>query len=115
MKKTVEVTYCDRCSTAIDPDELKVCAGFDLCQPCAAELQIRIKAFVEELKTPERPGTEDTVEPAENPPAEPIPVSEPPIQHETVPEKYGGFLHLKCSGCGATKTFCAKKPMITAY
>lgn len=51
MKKTVEVTYCDRCSTAIDPDELKVCAGFDLCQPCAAELQIRIKAFVEELKT----------------------------------------------------------------
>lgn len=22
MKKTVEVTYCDRCSTAIDPDEL---------------------------------------------------------------------------------------------
>jgi len=92
MKKTVEVTYCDRCSTAIDPDELKVCAGFDLCQPCAAELQIRIKAFVEELKTPERPGTEDTVELAENPPAEPIPVSEPPIQHETVPEKYGGFL-----------------------
>mgnify|MGYP000638232612 FL=1 len=92
MKKTVEVTYCDRCSTAIDPDELKVCAGFDLCQPCAAELQIRIKAFVEELKTPERPGTEDTVEPAENPPAEPIPVSEPPIQHETVPEKYGTYM-----------------------
>ena len=104
MKKTVEVTYCDRCSTAINPDELKVCAGFDLCHPCAAKLQIRIKAFVEELKTPERPGTEDTVEPAENPPAEPIPVSEPPIQHETVPEKYGGFLHLKCSGCGTTKT-----------
>lgn len=25
--------------------------------------------------------------------------------------EYGGFLHLKCSGCGATKTFCAKKPM----
>ena len=30
MKKTVEMTYCDRCSTEIAPDALESCEGFDL-------------------------------------------------------------------------------------
>lgn len=112
MKKTVEMTYCDRCSMAVGSDELRICAGFDLCRPCAAELQLRIKAFMEELRTPK---AENAVEPVGDSPAEPVSAPEMPTQCEGEPEEYSGFLHLKCSGCGALKTFCAKKPMNTYH
>ena len=55
MKKTVEMTYCDRCSTEIAPDVLESYEGFDLCRPCAEELRRRIHDFVSELKVPEQP------------------------------------------------------------
>lgn len=58
MKKTVEMTYCDRCSTEIAPDALESCEGFDLCRPCAEELRRRIHDFVSELKVPEQPEVE---------------------------------------------------------
>ena len=63
MKKTVEMTYCDRCSTEIAPDVLEIYEGFDLCRPCAEELRRRIHDFVSELKVPEQPEVEaDLVE-----------------------------------------------------
>ena len=113
MKKTVEMTYCDRCSTAIAPDVLESYEGFDLCRPCATELRRRICVFVSELKAPEQPEVETSTEPVKPPSAEVIPAPEPEPSPQREPEQveYGGFLHLKCSGCGATKTFCAKKPM----
>lgn len=113
MKKTVEMTYCDRCSTEIAPDALESCEGFDLCRPCAEELRRRIHDFVSELKVPEQPEVEAATEPVKVHSAEAIPAPEPEPSPQREPEQveYGGFLHLKCSGCGATKTFCAKKPM----
>lgn len=113
MKKIVEMTYCDRCSTAIAPDVLESYEGFDLCRPCTTELRRRICVFVSELKVPEPPEVEASIEPVKPPSAEAIPEPElessPQCEQEQV--EYGGFLHLKCPGCGATKTFCAKKPM----
>ena len=63
MKKTVEMTYCDRCSTAIAPDVLESYEGFDLCRPCAEELRRRIHDFVSELKIPEQPEVKTAAEP----------------------------------------------------
>lgn len=34
MKKTVEMTYCDRCSTEIAPDALESCRGLRSLPPC---------------------------------------------------------------------------------
>ena len=110
MKKTVEITCCDRCGTEIAPDALESCEGFDLCRSCADELQLRIRAFVEELKTPE---TEAVSESADDSSAEPEAAPETPARREAEREEYSGFLHIKCSGCGAIKTFCTKKPMST--
>ena len=106
MKKTVEMTYCDRCSTEIAPDVLESCEGFDLCRPCAEELRRRIHDFVSELKVPEQPEVEAATEPVKPLSAEAIPAPEPEPSPQREPEQveYGGFLHLKCSGCGATKT-----------
>lgn len=107
------MTYCDRCSTAIAPEEFESYEGFDLCRPCATELRRRICIFVSELKVPEQPEVEATIEPVKPPSAEAIPEPELESSPQREPEQveYSGFLHLKCSGCGATKTFCAKKPM----
>lgn len=113
MKKIVEMTYCDRCSTAVAPEEFESYEGFDLCRPCATELRRRICIFVSELKVPEQPEVEATIEPVKPPSAEAIPEPELESSPQREPEQveYSGFLHLKCSGCGATKTFCTKKPM----
>mgnify|MGYP004624574665 CR=1 FL=1 len=113
MKKIVEMTYCDRCSTAIALEELESYEGFDLCRPCEKELRRRICIFVCELKVPVQPEVEATIEPVKPPSVEAIPEPELESSPQREPEQveYNGFLHLKCSGCGATKTFCAKKPM----
>ena len=111
MKKAVEITYCDRCSAEINPDAHEAYEGFDLCHPCAAELHQRICAFVAELKAPSQPEVENAAEQIKAHSEEPESVSEPTAQCETAQETYSGFLHLRCSGCGALKTFCAKKPM----
>ena len=87
MKKIVEMTYCDRCSTAIAPEEFESYEGFDLCRPCATELRRRICIFVSELKVPEQPEVEATIEPVKPPSAEAIPEPELESSPQREPEQ----------------------------
>ena len=86
MKKTVEMTYCDRCSTAIAPDVLESYEGFDLCRLCAEELRRRIYDFVSDLKVPEQPEMEAATEPVKPLSAEAIPAPEPEPLPQREPE-----------------------------
>ena len=88
MKKIVEMTYCDRCSTAIAPEELENYEGFDLCRPCATELRRRICVFVSELKIPEQLETETTIDPVKPPSAEAIPAPGPEPRLSANPSRW---------------------------